>query len=112
MTESPTVYQGAESIRLTQSRTGHIHSPMFTYDCRAEMEHGKMTYYPQSQFHEIKHAAVAAFAAALNIHELEVLVSEIPKDGEIWWRLGTVHRCELPKPIRPPLTAGLPCIDI
>lgn len=85
---------------------------MFTYDCRAEIEKGRMTYYPEGKFHQIKAAARDAFASILGIPEREVIVSEIQKDGEIWWRLGTVHKCEIPKPKRPQLKAGNLSIDI
>lgn len=112
MSEAPTIYQAGAGMRLSLTRNGHVVSPMFTYDCRDEIEHGRMTYYPEGKFHQIKAAARDAFASILGIQENEVIVSEIPKDGEIWWRLGTAHKCPLPKPKQPLLNAGNLCIDI
>lgn len=86
-------------IQLSRSKTGHIHSPFFTFPYDKIRGFRKdEPYYGGAKYQYITGAAKSAFAALLGIGEHEVMVTEMKQpDGECWWRLGTQHPCELPR---------------
>lgn len=103
-------------LRLTQGRSGHVHSPFFTFDWETEwIKHPADC---RSRYHSIIAQSKSAFTALLGIQENDVLVTERTDErtGERWWRLGTKNPTPLPKPRietkSNKLQAGPPAIDI
>ncbi len=109
-------------LRITQSHTGHCHSPWFTFDCDSVPSGiGRTVNYAGERYQWVKHASVEAFARYLGISSSDVFVSERADTSsphfERWWRLGTKNPCRLPAPkISAPkpakLSDGPPAIDI
>jgi hypothetical protein len=84
-------------LRLEKTKNGNVVSPFFSFDYSAELKRGLYNW--NSRYHSITGSAKSAFANFLGINVSEVLVTEKrDKEGEIWWRLGTQHPCEIPKP--------------
>lgn len=100
-------------IRFSRSKTGHVHSPWFTYNWRKYDPVSPYT--PGSYFHWLKEQSMDAFASALGLQKEDTICSqrENPKTMELEWRIGTIqpHREHLPPgPMK--LNAGAPAIDI
>lgn len=106
---------GFDGLRIERSATGHAHSPWFSFDYSTELKRGLYNW--NSQYHSISGHAKSAFASVLGIPVTAIIVSEKrDKEGEIWWRLGTIYSCEIPKKTSPKIPAlkdaGPPAIDI
>lgn len=84
-------------LRLTQSATGHVHSPWFSF-------HIPMTgaiYSIGSQYHDVLNQSKEAFASILGIKARDVVVMERQHHshviGDREWRLGTPRPMQLPQ---------------
>lgn len=85
-------------IQFSRSKSGHIHSPWWTYRWR---DYDKVSPYTiGSFFHGLRSRSQFAFACALGLKESDVICSqrENAETGELEWRIGTIHPCALPKP--------------
>ncbi len=96
MTDAITVTPQSDlsGICLTQSKTGHVHSPRFTFPNSVTRTNRGPDY------HWMIGHSIGAFMGLLGIQRDEVIVSEHtdPSTQERWWSLGTQHPCKLPKP--------------
>lgn len=84
-------------LGFTRSKSGHIHSPWWSYYWKKYNPHGP--YQWGSHFHSLKDASVSAFSSALGVDPYYVVVSvrTNPIDGQLEWRCGTAHPHDLPK---------------
>lgn len=82
------------NIACTQSASGHVHSPWFTFPHEGVMD------YAGYHYQSMRIASIRAFSGALGISVYEVFVTEKMDDesGERWWRLGTKKPAALPTP--------------
>ena len=105
MTDTITVTPQSDlsGIRLTQSKTGHVHSPKFTFP----NEVTRTVRGPE--YHWFIGHSIHAFMGLLGIDRDEVIVTEHHDKAtdERWWSLGTKHPCALPKPPAKKLPEGV-----
>lgn len=101
------------AMQFSRSKTGHVHSPWWSYNWR-KYDKGPSPYIAGSYFHHLRSRSMSAFAYALGLRERDVFCSqrENAQTSELEWRIGTINPCELPKPKKPKLNTGLPAIDI
>lgn len=85
-------------IRFTRSKTGHVHSPWWSYDWRKYNDHSPYTI--GSHFHWLRERSMDAFASTLGLQHEDVICSqrENQQTMELEWRIGTIHphRAHLP----------------
>lgn len=92
-------------IRFTQSVTGHVHSPWFTYDYSGDLNSDGQINYGYGQWARVIDASKSAFASVLGINGSpgrDVIVTEREDHDkrtmkvEKMWRLSTKNPCKLP----------------
>ena len=85
------------AMQFSRSKSGHIHSPWWSFEWRTYDKQGPYT--PGSYFHYLRVQSMNAFASALGLQERDVICSQRENNvtGELEWRIGTIHPCELPK---------------
>lgn len=96
-------------IHFTQDKSGYIHSPWFTYDCRKDLKAGRPFYGFSNQMARIMGAARNAFAAAVDIDVNYVVLTEKREaaDDSFQWRVSTARPWKLPEKHTPPKRASL-----
>ncbi len=99
------------AMHFTQSKTGHVHSPWFTFDWMREAGAGQPVHgWFNSRTSNIVNAARAAFAGVLGVDVDATIATVMPpapgadNPHETKWRVSTQHPCALPNPPKPRVT--------
>ena len=94
-------------LSLTQSGTGHIHTPFFSFTPNGDAHKDEMLY------QRLRYASGRAFASLLNIRDDEMMFSvRYEKDGSAFWSWGTAKPMRLPESLRNKKKADSLAIDV